>query len=114
MALVDYEDDSSPDISEQPMLPGRAGASATGAAVVAPSAAAARVCGCGTAAKYTCPGCAAQSCSLACVKAHKQASGCSGTRNRVQYTDLRGFHDGVLQSGALGGALSRQRPPQFL
>ncbi|XP_045606797.1 box C/D snoRNA protein 1 [Procambarus clarkii] len=34
-------------------------------------------------AKYTCPACSIKSCSLSCVKAHKQCEGCSGVRNRA-------------------------------
>ena len=38
-----------------------------------------------TAPRYRCPGCSTMSCSLACVTAHKQQSGCTGKRPRSAY-----------------------------
>lgn len=35
--------------------------------------------------KYTCPRCACQTCSLACVKTHKLRAACSGIRNPAAY-----------------------------
>ncbi|KAJ1477323.1 hypothetical protein T484DRAFT_1592098, partial [Baffinella frigidus] len=53
------------------------------------------VCGvCGdAAAKYKCPRCAKRTCSLKCVKAHKQADDCSGQRNRAEYRSIPEFTD---------------------
>ncbi|KAL1022766.1 hypothetical protein UPYG_G00032020 [Umbra pygmaea] len=39
-------------------------------------------------AKYRCPGCLKHSCSLACVKKHKEQSGCSGLRDKTAYVAL--------------------------
>lgn len=68
------------------------------------------VCG-DAAAKYRCPGCGVRSCGLGCVKAHKEASGCSGKRDRLAFVPLADFGDRELISGA--GADSR-RLPQLL
>lgn len=35
--------------------------------------------------KYTCPGCTARTCSLPCVKKHKQRASCSGKRDPTKY-----------------------------
>ncbi|CDZ97339.1 Uncharacterized conserved protein [Phaffia rhodozyma] len=37
------------------------------------------------ASKYTCPGCAFKTCSLACSKIHKESSSCSGVRNPATF-----------------------------
>ena len=36
-------------------------------------------------AKYTCPKCQVRTCSLACVRKHKETTGCDGQRDRVAY-----------------------------
>ena len=46
--------------------------------------------------KYTCPGCAARSCSLVCVRAHKEASGCSGQRATSTYRAMSNFDEQTL------------------
>jgi len=51
--------------------------------------------------KYTCPGCSLHSCSLPCVKSHKERTGCSGKRNQTQFLPLSKFDDSVLLSGTL-------------
>ena len=51
---------------------------------------------CAEPAKYTCPGCEARSCSLACVRAHKEASGCSGRRPPSTYRPMADFDDLTL------------------
>ncbi|CAB3372397.1 Hypothetical predicted protein [Cloeon dipterum] len=38
-----------------------------------------------TEAKYTCPGCEVSTCSVSCVKEHKNIYGCDGTRNKTAY-----------------------------
>nr|ACU23221.1 unknown [Glycine max] len=48
--------------------------------------------------KYTCPGCSLHSCSLPCVKSHKDRTGCSGKRNQTQFLPLSKFDDNVLLS----------------
>lgn len=49
--------------------------------------------------KYKCPGCELRSCGLACVKAHKTRTGCSGKRDRTAFVPLAEFCDNVLVSG---------------
>lgn len=49
--------------------------------------------------KYKCPGCSIRSCSLPCVKAHKQRTGCTGKRNQTQYVPISQFDDNLLLSG---------------
>lgn len=49
--------------------------------------------------KYKCPGCSFRSCSLPCVKAHKERTGCMGKRNRTQFVPLSQFDDNQLLSG---------------
>ncbi|TKY50613.1 Box C/D snoRNA protein 1 [Spatholobus suberectus] len=48
--------------------------------------------------KYTCPGCSLHSCSLPCVKSHKERTGCSGKRNQTQFVPLSKFDDNILLS----------------
>ncbi|GLT32148.1 hypothetical protein SLA2020_068350 [Shorea laevis] len=48
--------------------------------------------------KYKCPGCSLRSCSLPCVKAHKQRTGCSGKRNMTKFVPLSEFDDNLLVS----------------
>lgn len=45
------------------------------------------------AAKYKCPGCLVQTCSVACVKQHKANSGCSGQRDKTAYVAVKEFTD---------------------
>lgn len=57
-------------------------------------------------AEYRCPACKIRTCSISCVKRHKQESGCTGIRPRVQYIppgeldDLTLVHDCELQDEA--------------
>ncbi|KAG6671600.1 box C/D snoRNA protein 1 [Carya illinoinensis] len=48
--------------------------------------------------KYKCPGCSMRSCSLPCVKAHKQRTGCTGKRSQTQFVPLSQFDDNLLLS----------------
>ncbi|KAB1224888.1 Box C/D snoRNA protein 1 [Morella rubra] len=48
--------------------------------------------------KYKCPGCSARSCSLPCVKAHKERIGCTGKRNQTQFVPLCQFDNNLLLS----------------
>ncbi|KAK7364255.1 hypothetical protein VNO80_12779 [Phaseolus coccineus] len=48
--------------------------------------------------KYTCPGCSLHSCSLPCVKSHKERTGCSGKRNQTLFVPLSKFDDDILLS----------------
>jgi hypothetical protein len=57
--------------------------------------------------KYRCPGCGVRSCGLACVRAHKDASGCSGRRDRLAFVPLSEFGDRELMSGAAGVGCKR-------
>lgn len=50
------------------------------------------------AARYTCPGCAARTCSVPCAKAHKSATGCSGVRNPAGYVPMNAYSYGSLMS----------------
>ncbi|KAG5565230.1 hypothetical protein RHGRI_001208 [Rhododendron griersonianum] len=51
--------------------------------------------------KYKCPGCSTRSCSLPCVKAHKQRTGCTGKRQQTQFVPLSHFDDNLLLSELL-------------
>jgi len=53
---------------------------------------------CGAPGRYTCPGCAAASCSAPCVTAHKAAARCSGKRNRCAFQPLSALDDATLVS----------------
>ncbi|XP_071736107.1 uncharacterized protein [Rutidosis leptorrhynchoides] len=49
--------------------------------------------------KYKCPGCTLRSCSLTCVKAHKQRTGCTGKRQQqTEFVPLSKFDDNILLS----------------
>ncbi|KAL8092115.1 putative box C/D snoRNA protein SPCC613.07 [Apium graveolens] len=50
------------------------------------------------ASKYKCPGCSIRSCSLPCVKAHKQSTGCTGKKPLAQIIPLSKFDDNLLIS----------------
>ena len=53
---------------------------------------------CGSAAKYCCPRCSFRSCSVECVKRHKEESGCSGKRDRTGYVAVKAFDTPQLRS----------------
>ncbi|XP_056270825.1 box C/D snoRNA protein 1 isoform X2 [Pseudoliparis swirei] len=53
------------------------------------------VCGSGEA-KYRCPACLSNSCSLPCVKKHKGETGCSGVRNKTAFVTLSEFDEIAL------------------
>ena len=61
------------------------------------------------AAKYRCPGCGVTFCSVACSKAHKAASGCSGKRDRTAFVGLGDITDTVLASDYMLLEDSRRR-----
>eukprot|EP00897_Mesotaenium_endlicherianum_P009817 jgi/Mesen1/8864/ME000053S08255 len=48
--------------------------------------------------KYCCPGCGAKSCSLHCVKSHKESIGCSGKRVRTEFKPMKELNDNDLIS----------------
>ncbi|KAG5253601.1 box C/D snoRNA protein [Salix suchowensis] len=48
--------------------------------------------------KYKCPGCSVRSCSLSCVKAHKQRTSCPGKRSQTHFVPLSQFDDNILLS----------------
>ncbi|XP_021367264.1 box C/D snoRNA protein 1-like [Mizuhopecten yessoensis] len=47
-------------------------------------------------AKYKCPGCLAQTCSLPCVKRHKADMGCNGQRKKTNFVTKKDYTDGNL------------------
>ncbi|XP_019953866.1 box C/D snoRNA protein 1 [Paralichthys olivaceus] len=49
-------------------------------------------------AKYRCPACLTHSCSLLCVKKHKEKSGCSGVRDKAAFVSLSQFDEMALLS----------------
>lgn len=49
-------------------------------------------------AKYKCPGCLKHSCSLPCVRKHKEDSGCSGVRDKTAFVALSQFDEMNLLS----------------
>ncbi|XP_027161446.1 box C/D snoRNA protein 1-like [Coffea eugenioides] len=49
-------------------------------------------------AKYKCPGCSIRSCSLPCVKAHKQRTSCTGKKQYKDVVPLSEFDDNLLLS----------------
>lgn len=53
------------------------------------------------AAKYTCPGCEINTCSVNCVKEHKTTYDCDGKRNKTAYKPLAKLSDTDFQSGNL-------------
>ncbi|OVA02866.1 zinc finger protein [Macleaya cordata] len=48
--------------------------------------------------KYKCPGCSIRSCSLPCVKSHKQRTSCTGKRPRTEFVPLSQFDDNLIIS----------------
>ncbi|KAJ3302160.1 Box C/D snoRNA protein 1, partial [Gonapodya sp. JEL0774] len=48
--------------------------------------------------KYRCPRCDVRTCSIACVRAHKEGSGCSGLRDKTAYVDMASYDDNKLIS----------------
>ncbi|XP_074655283.1 box C/D snoRNA protein 1-like [Tubulanus polymorphus] len=48
--------------------------------------------------KYTCPGCRKKSCSLQCVKKHKEQTNCTGRRDKTAYVKMAKFDDLQLLS----------------
>ncbi|XP_072245158.1 box C/D snoRNA protein 1 isoform X2 [Leuresthes tenuis] len=55
------------------------------------------ICGSGEA-KYRCPACLKHSCSLLCVRKHKDDLGCSGVRNKTAFVTLSHFDEMALLS----------------
>ncbi|XP_071342517.1 box C/D snoRNA protein 1 [Trachinotus anak] len=49
-------------------------------------------------AKYRCPACLTHSCSMVCVKKHKEHSGCSGVRDKSAFVTLSQFDEMTLLS----------------
>ncbi|CAG9466149.1 unnamed protein product [Pedinophyceae sp. YPF-701] len=48
--------------------------------------------------KYRCPRCSVRTCSLACVKRHKEETGCTGKRDRTAFVKVSDFTDNHLLS----------------
>ncbi|KAF8955756.1 Box C/D snoRNA protein 1, partial [Entomortierella lignicola] len=55
------------------------------------------VCGI-TTAKYKCPGCFCQTCSLKCSKQHKLDTTCSGTRSRTHFVERKQYNEQDMMS----------------
>ncbi|KAF9088978.1 Box C/D snoRNA protein 1 [Mortierella sp. AD031] len=55
------------------------------------------VCGV-VAAKYKCPGCFCQTCSLACSKQHKLDTTCSGVRSRIHFVERKQYTEQDMMS----------------
>ncbi|KAF9178356.1 hypothetical protein BGZ51_007624 [Haplosporangium sp. Z 767] len=54
---------------------------------------------CGVAiAKYKCPGCFCQTCSLQCSKQHKLDTTCTGVRSRTQFVDRKQYNEQHMMS----------------
>ncbi|KAI5078679.1 hypothetical protein GOP47_0006350 [Adiantum capillus-veneris] len=49
-------------------------------------------------AKYKCPACFLRSCSLPCIRAHKERTSCSGKRDRTAFVPMDSFDDSQLLS----------------
>lgn len=43
--------------------------------------------------KYTCPGCSIKTCSLPCVRKHKEDTGCTGQRDKTKFVRKDEFTD---------------------
>jgi hypothetical protein len=48
---------------------------------------------------YTCPRCLCHTCSLPCVKKHKQEASCSGERDKTAYVPLQKYTESHMMSG---------------
>ncbi|KFK42842.1 hypothetical protein AALP_AA1G046100 [Arabis alpina] len=48
--------------------------------------------------KYKCPGCSIRTCGLACVKAHKKRTDCTGKKKATDFVPLSKFDDNLLLS----------------
>ncbi|GHJ85701.1 hypothetical protein NliqN6_2103 [Naganishia liquefaciens] len=53
---------------------------------------------CSAPAKYTCPRCAARTCSLPCSRAHKAATACTGERDKAAYVPMNAYGYGTMMS----------------
>ncbi|KAI8378490.1 hypothetical protein BD560DRAFT_297507, partial [Blakeslea trispora] len=47
---------------------------------------------------YTCPRCLIHTCSVDCVKQHKQNSECSGVRDKTSYVSLQKYTESNMMS----------------
>lgn len=81
------------DLKRNPMLSSAAGVAAQSST----SGKAASCCICGEAALYTCPGCSRRTCSITCVRVHKNDFSCSGVRDVAVQVPLSDFTDSQLQ-----------------
>ncbi|KAH8609438.1 HIT zinc finger [Trypanosoma vivax] len=54
-------------------------------------------CVCGGVSRYTCPGCGARTCGVACVRSHKAQWHCSGERDVAKMVPLSEFTDAQFQ-----------------
>ena len=47
---------------------------------------------------YTCPRCAARTCSLHCSRSHKSTNGCTGERNKAAYVPMNQYGWGTMMN----------------
>ena len=52
-------------------------------------------------AKYKCPACSRQTCSLECVRRHKVDTSCTGKRPRTEKVAMKDFKDSILIKGMI-------------
>jgi hypothetical protein len=77
---------------------GGADTAANGTTSSSPMLPVAKICAlCGHDAKYTCPRCAARTCSLTCIRRHKAEKPCSGIADVTEMVPLSKFSDKHLQ-----------------
>lgn len=50
---------------------------------------------------YKCPACSARTCSLDCVRRHKDVTKCTGVRDRTVFVAKQDMGDSLMQSGML-------------
>ena len=51
--------------------------------------------------KYTCPRCSIRTCSVDCVKRHKQEKECSGERDKTSFVPRDAYNYSHMMSGKL-------------
>lgn len=101
-----------------PAKPGSAPAPTSAASTSSTSAAAGpsrstKCAMCANEAKYTCPRCAARTCSAACSKAHKEKRGCSGVRDPAAYVPLAKYTQGTWDGDYAWLEATRRQVAEF-
>ena len=49
--------------------------------------------------KYRCPACDIRTCSMTCVRQHKQNTKCTGVRDKVGFVPVKEFNEETLHNG---------------